>query len=118
VAGVYLFEAPSPPRFSFDVVSGQIQSVKLMQNWSPTEPDIPPTLHCIRTYSIHSHREGGGRGGELNQREGERGNAEEYRSQSLIEITNMTECTQETGYLQSTNSDKHVPQSPLTGQFF
>ncbi len=30
----------------------------------------------------------------------------------------MTECTQELGYLQSTNSDKHLPQSPFTGKFF
>jgi hypothetical protein len=29
----------------------------------------------------------------------------------------MTECTQETGYLQSINSDKHLPQSPFTAQF-
>ncbi len=30
----------------------------------------------------------------------------------------MTECTQETGYLQSINSDKHLSQSPFTGKFF
>ncbi len=57
--------------FLFEVVSGQIQSVKLMQNWSPTEPDIRPPLHCIRTYSIHSHREGGGGGGVEPDRRGE-----------------------------------------------
>jgi hypothetical protein len=33
-------------------------------------------------------------------------------------ITNMTECTQEIGYLQSINTDKHLPQSPFTGKFF
>jgi hypothetical protein len=32
--------------------------------------------------------------------------------------TNMNECTQEIGYLQSINSDKYLPQSPFTGQFF
>ncbi len=46
----------------------------------------------------------------MNQREGERGN----RLQGWVENTNMTECTQEIGYLQSINSDKH----PFTGQFF
>jgi hypothetical protein len=30
----------------------------------------------------------------------------------------MIECTQEIGYLQSINSDKHLPESPLTGNFF
>jgi hypothetical protein len=35
----------------------------------------------------------------------------EYRSQSWVENTNMTKCTQEIGYLQSINSDKHLPQS-------
>ncbi len=29
----------------------------------------------------------------------------------------MTECTQEIDYLQSINFDKHLPQSPFTGQF-
>jgi hypothetical protein len=37
------------------------------------------------------------------------------RSQSWVENTNMTECTQEMGSLQS---DKHLPQSPFTGKFF
>jgi hypothetical protein len=32
--------------------------------------------------------------------------------------TNMTECTQGIGYLQSINSGKHLPESPFTGQFF
>jgi hypothetical protein len=64
----------------------------------------------------YSHKEGGG--GELNQREGVRGNRLVYRSQSCVESTNVTECTQEIGYLQSINSDKHLPQSTFTGQFF
>ncbi len=46
----------------------------------------------------------------MNQREGERGNRGEYRSQGWIENTNMTECMQEIGYLQSINSDKHLPE--------
>jgi hypothetical protein len=46
----------------------------------------PPLTHCICVYSILIHT-GKGRG-ELNQREGERGN----RSQIWVENTNMTDC--------------------------
>jgi hypothetical protein len=53
----------------------------------------------------------------LNQREGERGTQESTDSKAGFENTNMTECTQEIAYLQAINSDKHLPQSPLTGQF-
>ncbi len=35
-----------------------------------------------------------------------------------VENTDITECSQEIGYLQSINSDKHLPESPVTGQFF
>jgi hypothetical protein len=41
------------------------------------------------------------RGVVVNQREWERGNKGEYRSQSWAENTSMTDCTQEIGYLQS-----------------
>jgi hypothetical protein len=52
----------------------------------------------------------------LKQREAER---EEFRSQGWVKNTNMTECTQEIGYLQSINSDIHLPhQSPCIDQFF
>jgi hypothetical protein len=51
----------------------------------PTTPY--PLTHCIRVYSILIHPEKGGRGGELNQREEERGNS----SQSWVENTNMTD---------------------------
>ena len=74
------------------------------------------TVYCTRT--VHLFTQGRGEGRELNQREGERGNRGEYRSQSWVDNTNMTECTQETGYLQSINSDKHLSQSPFIGQFF
>ncbi len=37
---------------------------------------------------------------------------------SWVENTNMTEYTQEVVFLQSINSDKHLPLSPFTGQFF
>ncbi len=46
----------------------------------------------------------GGEDGELNQREGQRGNS----SQSWVENTNMIDCM----------PDSHLPQSPFTGQSF
>ncbi len=81
-----------------------------------SEPHTPPpyTLYKCIQYT-YSHREGGG---ELNQREGERGNRGEYRSYSCVENTNMTECTQEIGYLQSTNCDKHNRKFPLQINLF
>ncbi len=39
------------------------------------------------------------------------------RSQSWLENTNMTECTQEIGFLESINSDEHLPQSPFQVHF-
>ncbi len=69
----------------------------------------------INSY-IHTGKGGWG-GEELNQREWERDNREEYRSQSWVENTNMTECTQKIGYLQSVISGKHLSQSPFTGKF-
>ncbi len=70
-----------------------------------------PLTHCIQVYVVQHtvliHTEKGG-GGELNQREGERVNS----SQSWVENTNMTNCISS-----SVNSDKHLPQSSLTGQF-
>jgi hypothetical protein len=51
-------------------------------------PITPPLTHCICVYSIRYlfTQERGGTGGELNQREGVRGNS----SQSWVENTNMT----------------------------
>jgi hypothetical protein len=69
VAGVYLSEAPSPPRFLFGCSSnfvgfesGQIQSVKLLQNMVPISPPSPHP-YCSLT-------QGRGEGGRVNQREG------------------------------------------------
>jgi hypothetical protein len=52
--------------------------------------------HCLGIVYLFAQRRGGG---ELNQREGERGNREEYRSQIWVENINMTECTQEIDWL-------------------
>ncbi len=59
----------------------------------PRTPDPPPPLlHTVYGYTVYrvlctySHREGR-EGGELSQREGERGN----RSQSWVENTNMAD---------------------------
>jgi hypothetical protein len=51
-------------------------------------PISPPYTHCIRVNGILIHTGKGEGGGELNQREGERGNS----SQSCVENTNMTDC--------------------------
>ncbi len=71
---------------------------------------------AVQVYTIEARGRGAG---ELSQREGESGNGNtgEYRSQSWVKNTNMTEFTQDIGYLQSINSDKHLPQGPFTGQF-
>jgi hypothetical protein len=63
---------------------------------SEAQNPIPGPLHkhCIRVYSMIIHMGGGG---ELNQREGERGNRGENISQSWVENINMTEYTQEIG---------------------
>ncbi len=53
----------------------------------PRTPYHPPLTHCIHVYSILIHTEKGG-GGELNQKEGLRGNS----LQSQVEDTNMTDC--------------------------
>ncbi len=93
-AGVYLSEAPSPPRFLFRVVyqfcrlwilSGT--ECKTPAEYGLQQNSIPPPPFTQYTYS---HREGGG-GRELNKREGERDNS----LQSCVENTNMTEWTQE-----------------------
>jgi hypothetical protein len=53
---------------------------------------IPSPLYIVNVYStiilIHTGKRG--RGGELNQRYGERGNKGKYRSQTWVENTNMT----------------------------
>jgi hypothetical protein len=54
----------------------------------------PPVTNCTNL-RIHNHTGGGGSG---------RDNRGEYRLQSRVENTIMTECTQEIGYLQSINS--------------
>jgi len=50
-----------------------------------SEPHTPPPKHCIRVYSILIDT---GKGGELNQSKGKRGNS----SQIWVENTNMTDC--------------------------
>ncbi len=53
--------------------------------------------------------QGKGEGLELNQREGERSSRGGYRSQSWVENTNITECTQEIRYnIQSKNSYRSI----------
>ncbi len=74
---------------------------------SETQNPVPPTLtHCTSVYNVLIHTgKGGGGGGRWTR---EKGNS----SQSWVENATMTE------YLRSINSDKHLPQSHLAGQFF
>jgi hypothetical protein len=71
--------------------------VYLSEAQNPIPPPPSYTLYLCIQYTF-SHREGGS-GGELNQREGVRGN----RSQSWVENTIMKND------LQSINSAKHSP---------
>jgi hypothetical protein len=54
---------------------------------SEAQDPIPP-LHTVYMYAVYLFTQGTGEGGELNQREGERGNG----SQSWVENTNMIDC--------------------------
>ncbi len=66
--------------------SGQIKSVKLLQNiQDPTPPAPPPTTLPHTVFICCTLTQGRGWGGELNQREGKMGNS----SQSWDENTNM-----------------------------
>ncbi len=78
-----------------DFVSG----VYLSEAKDPIPPSPPPPTNCTRVYSTLIHTGKGGEGGELNQRERERGKTGEYRAQSRVKNTDMTECTQEIGFL-------------------
>ncbi len=87
---------------------GSLRQVFICLSYTPP-PSKRYTLYSILHVLIHK-----GKGGEeLNQSEGEMG----QRIPKLGENTNVSECTQEIGYPQSINSDKHLPQSPYTGQF-
>ncbi len=77
MAGVYLSEAPFPPKFLFAVVnvgfeSCQIQNVKLLQNMvsNRTQHPPPPASHTLSVYTVQGtgHREGEGGGGEPERR--------------------------------------------------
>ncbi len=66
-------------------------------------PPPPPRTHCI--LYLFTHGRCGGKGGDLNQR-GYRG--------SKVHKAGIHDWL----YLQSINSNKHLPLSPLTGNFF
>jgi hypothetical protein len=69
---------------------------------NPIPPSPLHTIYVFTVYNIHT-----GKGGELNQREGWRGNS----SQSWVENTNMTVYI---SILQSITSDKHLQQRCIT----
>ncbi len=72
---------------------------------------LPQITHCIREYcTVYLFTQGRGEG-ESWTREKVRGATQEiadHTAASCVENTNMTECTQETGDLQSINSDKNT----------
>jgi hypothetical protein len=72
--------------------SGQIHSVKLQKNMVScrTQHHPPPPSHTLSVYTHYTVLDTGkgGRGGDVNQREGLRDNS----SQSWVENTNMTDC--------------------------
>jgi hypothetical protein len=64
-----------------------------------------PPLHTIYVYTLIHTGKGGFGGKRVESEIGESGNS----SQSWVENTNMTDCI---------SSEKHLPQSPYTGQLF
>ena len=105
-ARVYLPEAPSPPDFYLGWSSnfvgsetGQIQSVKLLENMVSNRTQHPHPLPCSHTLSAFFDTE---KRGESWAKEKVRGATKlgwKYKHFWL--------------YLQSINSDKHLPKNPL-----
>jgi hypothetical protein len=79
-----------------------------MQNMVSNRTPYAPVYVHMCTVLIHT-----GKRGRVESEKGKGANRKEYRSQSRVENTNMTECTQ--GIL--SNSEKHLPQSPFTDTF-
>ncbi len=101
-----------PPRFLFGwfsnfvvTESGQIQSVKLLQNMvsNRTQHSPPPPSHTLSVYTVLRHRGGGGRV-EPERRLQWQQPGRTYQHDWL--------------YLLYLNYDKHLLQSPFTGKFF
>ena len=71
---------------------------------------LSPPLHTVNILYTYSHREGvegWGRVEPKRRLEGQQFTKLGQKYQHMIEM-----------YLQSINSDKHLPQSPFTGKFF
>jgi hypothetical protein len=49
-------------------------------------PIILPPLHTVYVYTVYLFTQGRGRGGEVNQREGQRGNMGEYSHKDGLKI--------------------------------
>ncbi len=75
--------------------------------WGP-EPHAPPLKHCTRVYSILIHT------GKVGW--GESWTKEKVRGVTVHKMGRKYQ--QDWLHLQSINSDKHLPQSPFTDQFF
>ncbi len=89
---------------------GTFRQVFIRQRPRTSPPCTLPLTHCISVYNILIHMEKRGMRGELNQPE-RRGVGQHF--------TKLGRKYQHDWlYLQSINSDKLLPQSPFTGQFF
>ncbi len=85
--------------------SGQIQSVRLLQNVvsNRTQNTPPPPSHTLSVYTLIRGR----------------GRGERVEPERRLEFTKLARKYQHDWlYLQSINSDKHLPQSSFTGLFF
>ncbi len=83
--------------------------------WGPEPHTHPLPFHIVYVYTVYLFTQGRGRGRVEPERrtEGQQGRGQITK---LSWNTNMAECTQEIGHLQSINSSKHLPQSPFTGK--
>jgi hypothetical protein len=88
-----------------------IQKIDLLRDFvagvylSVAQNPIPSLTHCIRVNSILIHT-GKGRGVEPERR---------LEGQQFTKLDRKYQHDRQ--YLQSINTDKHLPQSPFTGQF-
>ncbi len=90
--------------------SGQIQSVKLLQNMDTNRTQCPRPLHTVYVYTVYLFTQGRGGRVEPDRR------LEGATPQQFTKLGRKYQ--HDRMYLQSINSDEHMRQSPFTGHFF